>query len=359
MPIRTESHQARLEHDPTEPAGPLVQVVCRGQLSPAPVGQARATAQVVFRTTDQLLESERAEMCDLFLRVFNKNMTRDVFERKFLFTPKGYSYHGLMLYEGTIVGALSAIPLRYKYFDEERMFSLCVDTMIDPAHRGGGHILKMANLVHQGLAQDGVPFIFGFPNEQFYHIQKKLLRYQDIGELDYYLLPLNVGAVAHKLRLFNGLSRSLCKYALAFSRIPRDLPARHNIAKIVDARFERHRYDDGYDRIALPEGALCWYRICEEEGGIRTLYIIDVDPLTPACLARAVRQVFEAALGAADVIMYVGKLASRPAGLWKVPDSKKPRRMRMTGKTLIPGLVDSSVFDVKNWRVNISDFDAR
>ena len=354
MPIHAESHQSRLEHDPAGSPGLLIQAARRGR---RPARQVET--QVVFKTTDQFLEPEREQMCDLFLRVFNKKMTRDTFDRKFFFTPKGYSYHGLMLHEETIVGALSAIPLRYKYFDEERIFSLCVDTMIDPAHRGGGHILKMADLVHQGLVQDGVPFIFGFPNERFYPIQKRLLRYQDIGELDYYLLPLNVGAIAHKLRLFNGLSRSFCKCALAFSRIPRDLQTRYNIAKVVDAEFERHRYDDSYNRIALEEEAVCYYKICEEEDGIRTLYIIDVVPLTPACLSRAVKQVFEAALGTVDIIMYVGKLAARPAGLWKVPDSKKPRRMRLTGKILIPGLVDSSVFDIKNWRVNISDFDAR
>ena len=60
-----------------------------------------------------------------------------------------------------------------------------------------------------------------------------------------------------------------------------------------------------------------------------------------------------------DIIIYVGKLPSRPAGLWKVPDSKKPRKIRMTGKILIPDAVDGSVFNIDNWRVNLSDFDVR
>jgi len=354
MPIRTESHQARLESDPTGSAGPLIQAA-RRERRPA----CEVETQVVFKTTDQLPESEREQMCDLFLRVFNKNMTKDTFDRKFFHTPRGHSYHGLMLHEEAIVGAMSAVPGRYKFFDEERIFALSVDTMIDPAHRGGGHVLKMADLVHQGLVQDGVPFIFGFPNERFYPIQKRLLRYEDIGELDYYVLPLNIGAVVRKLKWLNRLSRSFCRCALRFSWIPSDSQIRYNIAKVADAQFERHRYDGSYNRITLAEGAVCYYKICEEEGGIRTLYIIDVIPPTPAFLTRAVKQVFEAALGAVDVIIYVGKLPSKPAGLWKVPDSRKPRRIRMTGKTLIPGLVDSSVFDIKNWRVNISDFDVR
>ena len=322
-----------------------------------------AETQVIFKTTDRLEESEREQMRDLFLRVFNKSMTKDAFERKFLCTPKGYSYHSLMLHQGAVTGAMSAVPWRYKVFDEEWIFALSVDVMIDPAHRGGGHILKMTDLVHQGLIEDGVPFIFGFPNEQFYPVQKRLLRYEVIGELDYYALPLNIGAVARKLAWFraglDGLSRVACKYAVRSCRIPRDSRSQYNIAKVADAQFEQHRYDASYSRVTLTDGAVCTYKIWEEEGGVRTLYIIDVAPLTRASLARAVKQVFETALDAADLVIYVGKLPYKPAGLWKVPDSRKPRRIRMTGKVLIPGLVDASVLDIENWRVNLSDFDVR
>lgn len=314
---------------------------------------------VAFKRTDQLLESEQEQMRDLFLRVFNKNMTKDAFERKFFYTPRGYSYHGLMLREEVVVGATSAVPGRYKFFGEEQILSLSVDTMVDPKCRGGGHFMKMANLLHQGLISDGIPFIFGFPNEHFYAVQKRFLKYEDIGELDYYVLPLNIGSVVQKLKPLNGLSRCLCRFATRLCRIPGNSEARYDIAKVVDKQFERHRYDGSYSRIGLGEGAECIYKIYEEENGIRTLYIIDVIPLTPTSLTRAVKQICRTAVDAVDIIIYVGKLPSRPAGLWKVPDSKKPQRIRMTGKMLIPDVIDSSVFNVNNWSVNISDFDVR
>jgi hypothetical protein len=315
--------------------------------------------QVVFKTTDQLTVSEQKQMCDLFLQVFHKKMTKDVFERKFFYTPRGYSYHSLMLHGEVVVGAFSAVPGRYSFFGEEKIFSLSVDTMIDSKYRGGGHFVKMANLVHQGLVDDGIPFIFGFPNEHFYPAQKRLLKYEDIGELDYYALPLNIGSVVQKLKAFNGLSRGICRFATRLCRIPKNSEVKCEIAKVIDKQFEQHRYDESYSRIGLADGAECIYKIYEEEGGIRTLYIIDVVPLTAASLARAVKQICRIAFDAVDIIIYVGKLPSRPAGLWKVPDSKKPRRIRMTGKILIPNAIDSSVFNIDNWRVNISDFDVR
>jgi len=314
---------------------------------------------IVFRTTDQLTESEQEQMRDLFRLVFNKKMTKDTFKRKFLYTPRGYSYHSLMLCEGVIVGAFSAVPGRYRFFGKEQIFCLSVDTMIYEKYRGAGHLMKMANLVHQGLISDSIPFIFGFPNEHFYPVQRRLLKYADIGELDYYVLPVNIGSVVRKLKFLNGLSRGFCKFATRFSRIPGNSGAGYNVTKVIDERFEQHRYDEGYSRIALADAAECIYKIYEEEGGIRTLYIIDVVPLTPASLAKGVKRICQTAVNAVDIIIYVGKLPSRPAGLWKVPDSKKPQRIRMTGKILIPDAVDESVFNIDNWRVNISDFDVR
>ncbi|MFC1792575.1 GNAT family N-acetyltransferase [Planctomycetota bacterium] len=319
----------------------------------------KPSTHLAFKRTDQLTESEQEQMCDLFLRVFNKKMTRDAFERKFFQTLKGYSYHGLMLHEEVVVGASSAVPGRYQFFRNKFIFSLSVDTMVDQKYRGGGHLIKMINLVHQGLINDGIPFIFGFPNEQFYAVQRRLLKYTDIGELDYYVLPLNIGSVARKLKSLNVLSRAFCRLATRLCRIPKNSKTKYDIVKVVDKQFERHRYDGSYSRISLGEGTECIYKIYEEEGGIRTLYIIDVIPLTAASLARAVKQICRTAVKAVDIIIYVGKLPSRPAGLWKVPDSKKPQRIRMTGKILIPNVIDSSVFEMNNWCVNISDFDVR
>jgi hypothetical protein len=351
MPISSQPIQDQLD---SSQGSQLAKITQSKQSS-----KSKSRTHVDFKRTDQLTESEQQQMRDLFLQVFNKKMTKDAFERKFSCTAKGYSYHGLMLHDKTVVGASSAIPGRYKFFGEEHIFSLSVDTMIDPKYRGGVHLIKMINIVHQGLINDGIPFIFGFPNEQFYAVQKRLLKYEDIGELDYYVLPLNIGSVVRKLKSLNVLSRGFCSLATRFCRAPKNSKIKYDIAKVVDKQFERHRYDGSYIRIGLGEGTECIYKIYEEEGGIRTLYIIDVVPLTAASLARAVKQICRTAVKAVDIIIYVGKLPSRPAGLWKAPDSKKPQRIRMTGKILIPDVIDNSVFNMNNWSVNISDFDVR
>jgi len=314
---------------------------------------------IIFKETTDFTVQEKQQFRDLFFRVFEKEMDQKLFDRKFLLTPKGYSYHGLMLNEGVIVGTFNAIPYRYKYFGKELVFGLSVDTMIDPDHRGGGHLLEMAKVVYEALTRDGIPFILGFPNEYFYKHEKRILGTRDIGELDYYILPRNVGAVITKLKLLNCLSRACSRIIIGLSKIPKNAEQRYCIEKVVDEEIEKHRYDESYSRITLGDGAICIYKIYEERNKIRTLYIIDVSPLTPASIARAVKQVYGEAGDSIDIMIYVGALSFRPAGLLKVPHSKKPQRIRMTGKILIPELVDNSVFTIENWSVNISNFDVR
>ena len=157
-----------------------------------------SNTSIIFAKTNQLSNREREEIRKLFYSIYKKKMTEDMFERKFLGTPKGYSYHSLLLGNKNIVGAFSAVPWRYKFFGREHFFCVQVDTMIEPEYRGRGYWIKMAKKVHEGLVDDGIPFIFGFPNEIFYPQQKRFLKYDDIGELDYYVMPLNIGNIIRK-----------------------------------------------------------------------------------------------------------------------------------------------------------------
>jgi len=317
------------------------------------------SGNVVFKDTTDLTVQEKQQFRALFLRVFGKKMNQKLFDRKFLYTPKGYSYHGLILDEGVIVGAFNAIPYRYKYFDKYLVFSLSVDTMIAPDHRGGGHLVKMADVVYEALVRDDVPFIFGFPNEYFYKHEKRILGTRGIGELDYYVTLRSIGTVMPELKLLNCLSRAFSWVAIGLSRVPKNAEDKYHIEKVVDEESDKHRYDECYGRITIGDGTVCIYRICEEENRIQTLYIIDVLPLTPTSMARAVKQVYRTAMDSIDIMIYVGAPHFRPAGLLKVPHSKKPQRIRMTGKILIPEVVDDSVFAIENWNVNMSNFDVR
>ncbi|UCD53208.1 MAG: GNAT family N-acetyltransferase [Phycisphaerales bacterium] len=320
----------------------------------------RTTPCFDFRQTDQLAGDEVEQFTGLFNRVFGKALDRAEFERKYRQTPLGHSYHGLMTVEGRIVGAYNLVPYEYRCFGAKRLFGLSVDAMIDAEHRSGPfHLLKMARLAYRPAARDGVVFAFGFPNEQAYTFTCKLLTWKELGQLEFYALPINIGALRPSLRWANPLSR-LC--AAGMVRVPRLFAPKRSdfpVEKVCDDTFRQHRYDARYGVIPLNGGGECTYRVYEEDDGVRVLYIIDVNPLTAHCFAKAVARLHGIAASCADLILYVGWLPFAPKGLWRVPPSLRPRQIRMCGRVLDPKGVDERILQLENWNVNISNFDVR
>jgi len=314
----------------------------------------------VFKRTSELSETDKCQIFELYFKVFGKTLTREYFTRKYLYTALGYSYHGLMLVNRVIVGAYNIIPVRYRYFGKETVFGLCVDTMILHNYRGGPfNVSSIAALVHEAARQDGISFLLDFPNEATYEFTKRVLKWKDIGELDFYILPLNIGSVIPRLRFMNCLSRA---FAAGFVNLPwfrYTAEPKYNIEKVCDKSFEAHRYDDRYVMTGVGGGGRIAYRIYTEEHGIRTLYIIDVNPLTCAFLEEAVREVYRQHSKSIDVILYVGTLPFAPRLLFRVPEPKRPQRVHMCGRLLAPEAIDHRVFQIKNWNVNISNFDVR
>jgi len=315
---------------------------------------------LVLKRTCELSRLEKEQFCLLFARVFPGTLSLAEFDRKYLCTPLGYSHHGLMLADDALIGAYNLIPYTYNYFGMPVLFGLSVDLMIAEDHRGGPfNLLRMAMMAESAVARDGVAFVFGFPNQNAYEFTRRVLGWADIGRLNFYVLPWNIGAVVPRLGWSNVLSRTAVRGILSVPRLTRQTRGDFAIEKASDACFNRHRYDGQHNLIRLHGDGTCVYRICREDERMRVAFLIDVMPLTPKCFTAAVRAVHRAAAHHADVLLYVGRLPFRPGGCLRVPSRWEPRRIRMCGKILRREMVDERVLDIANWNVNLSNFDVR
>ena len=315
-----------------------------------------------LKKSNELSSLEKEQICALFERVFGKQKTLDKFKRQFEGTVLGYAYHGLMIEGGKIVGSYTAIPFKYRFFGKDLIFALSVDTMIDAAFRGSPfNLKKIANLVYTALIEDKIPFVFGFPNKNVYLIRKKLLKWKDIGRLNYYVLPIKVGAFKKIFGWLNFASEITAKIVNAFSgRVdPQNpvAPKPYPIEKVVDDGFLHYRYDDTYEVVKGKEGCYFSYKRGEEKG-VRGAYLIDVFPLQKKWLESAVKYIYQNEKGI-EAILYAGKLPFSAINLFKVPKSLAPKDIKMSGKILIDTLVDDRIFDITNWNVNLSNFDVR
>ena len=59
-----------------------------------------------------------------------------------------------------------------------------------------------------------------------------------------------------------------------------------------------------------------------------------------------------------DLIIYVGNLSSTPANLLKIPKFLlQKKQTTISGKILNSAEVESSIFKISNWNINLSNFD--
>ena len=318
-------------------------------------------SQLSLKKTDQLEEDEKTQFLQLFSLVFSKGMTVSQFDRKYLRTPLGYSYHGWMWANNSLVGAYNTIPYNYYYFGESVTFCLSVDTMVGQQYRRLHPLalLEMANSVVDFMKQDRICFVFGSPNDNAYTYTTRVLKWHRMGELDFYVLPRNLGAVMPRLRWLNFLSR-VC--AGVFVRLParkRRTEPQYPVEKKRNRLFAEHRYDTSYGSVDLDCESECTYKIYCEDFGVRVLYLIDVHPLTPAAFDNAIERVYVKCSHTFDIMLYVGKLPFVPTRMIRVPESRKPRRIQLCGRILDPQIVDERILQIENWNINISNLDVR
>lgn len=306
--------------------------------------------------TDQMTTNEKEAVCILFKNVFNIEKTYDQFIHQFENNEFGYSYFGLIFYDEMIVGSYAVIPLKYNYFGRDVVFGQSVDTMINENYRGNPFLLKkLAEKVYERLQEDNINFVFGFPNDNIYLVRKKILRWKDIDNLDIYLLPIRIGTIKSILRPFNFLGYLMVKTLNYFVKNEMDKSERFDIYKQNSSQFKDYRFTDEYIKINLSENRYCFYKI-QEFNNIKTAFIVDVFPLTKRNLELAVKNIYKSGKQI-DLIAYFGFLPFNPINLFKVPEKYKPKDTFMSGRILNSTKISKDIFDVKNWRVNLSNFD--
>jgi hypothetical protein len=316
---------------------------------------------IEFYKTKNLSEDQQQQIRNLFMDVFNKSMSFDDFQDKFYNNIKGYSYHSVLINEqDMIVGCYSCIPYEYNYFGNKLLFGLSVDTMIQEKYRGNPFTLKkLANKVYSEMVVDGVSFVFGFPNESVYFVRKKILKWEDIGSLKYYFMPLNMRPISTSLKslnifikLYSKLINRLVKNEWCDNEL-----MKKNITKVNDDKFIRFRYNKTYTVIKYKNGYFA-YKVYNE-GDVKTAFLLDVYPMVKCNLEYAVKVIYNEERNNVDMILYIGHLDFGVMNLIEVPKKYEPKSVRVSGKILDVKNVDSRIFDIIKWDVNLSNYDVR
>jgi hypothetical protein len=321
--------------------------------------------EYVTKKTTELTADERGTYCRLFKEVLGRDFTLDDFATKYNSPAFGYSYHGLMMDGGQIVGSNSIVPIHYDYFGTRTLFGLDLDTMIAKSHRGKDvmALKKMWESSIPVMKADGMTLVFGCPNQIAHPFWIKVNKWTMIAQLEYYMLPIRVSKLAKVPAIADVASRIGCGVLNAVAALMPGgrTPVAPPIAKVRDAAFEAYRfggYFKNYRRLGFGQGGTVDYTVVDEERA-RAAYIIDVLPFGPHALRQAVRAVYRREKRNVDAILYVGHLPFPSVNLVKVPRKYEPVPVRMSYKILDDTVVDERAGKVESWRVNLSTIDVR
>jgi len=306
-----------------------------------------------------------SQMTALFNAIFDKTYTEFYFRKKYTKSALGYSFHAIVSYYDKVVGSFTIIPRVYQCKGKEEIMGLACDAFIHEDYRKDELLLKkMFDSLQQMLEVDNIFFLISIPNPIAYPYWKYMVKWKDIGDLGYYILPIRAGVVLKNkfskvISVFNHLFVVTAAWMIApFQR--RDTSSNMHTAMPYalkrDTTLLEQRFDENY--VAISKGPVRFYVRFYNEQDSRVAYIMDVLPMNRHNLDYAVAYITRHFSHKTDVIMYIGSLNFTPRLLYRLPKNKEPRRQPFIGK-YVRTSADKEIFEYSNWSVGLADFDNR
>ena len=300
--------------------------------------------------------------------MFNKTFKKDQeglrgkkdFEKKYLNNFLNFSFHGIMKSKNEIVGCYNIIPYEFTFFSEKKLFGQSVDTTIHSAYRGNIYNLKkLVNLVYEEIKKHKIFFVYGLPNEKFYLVKQKILGWKNVGELEYYIYPINIKNFFEKLSFLNNILYFFVKSFIKFKFV-NNYKYKFFISKIYNKSINLTEYSNNHKIVSNSEYKLIYKEVIKKNyNNAKIIYIIDVLPLTKKNIENSVDELIRTKQDI-DSIVYVGWLKKTPYNLFKIPKFFfRKKQINVSGKILDTTQIQEVVFDISNWNINLSNFDIK
>jgi GNAT superfamily N-acetyltransferase len=297
--------------------------------------------------------------------------------------------------EGETIAAIYAVvPFRARVDSKECVAVQSLDTLTDARYRGRGLFVKLAKATYSRLAESGVGFVYGFPNENSVHGFFERLEWRSLDPLPWRIRPLRVGYLLRRLRVPDGAASRFDRARLPLPRVR--VPPGFAIREVrdFDASFDAlwERFSAG-TRVALRRDAeyLRWrmrrpgarYRVWALDGGgglrgfvatslvesgrVTAGYVMELihDPgekqLGLALLAHALRELVQAGAEVALACNFdhsPNHPAFRSAGFLPLPWRMRAEKVYF-GVRPFADTHAAALLDRKSWYLSCCDFDTQ
>lgn len=316
----------------------------------------------VCRSTE--LTQEEWESYTLgFNETMHRNFSSAFLKNKYTAVYKGYSYHAMLVADnGDLVGGTTVIPCCYEREGERFVCGLAVDVFIREAYREDPLALRrMYKKLIPLLQEEGVVAVMAVPNATAYPYWKNVVKWKDVGSINYWMLPLRAGKILGKKGIAGGILDvgSMFYFGLVYTVSA--------ITSLFDCKDKKYRYsickDDPYysskfsgEAYIKNDGYI--YKI-EDEDGIKTGYVIDAEKdgrRSARVLLRCISAILK---NDVDIILYVGKLGFFQTLMLKVPRKFEPKLLPLTCDLISKDEKYKDMLDINNWDFGLQNYDVR
>ena len=316
-----------------------------------------------FKKTKDLSTEEKSQINELYNVTFknfiNKKRSIEEFLFKYESNILGFSYHGMIKINDNVIGSYNVIPGEFLYFTEKKYFGQSVDTAISNKFKGNIYNLrKLSQGVYNMMIKDNINFVYGLPNRSFYKVKKKILNWNDIGALNYYVYPVSFENFLWKLKILNYPILFFCKLYNLFNFKYKKKNS-FQIEKIGGNNFNKSRYDTSYSILKDEKYIIVYKKVNKEKyNNAQFIYVIDIFPFSNNLLENAVKKISVKEKNV-DLIIYLDIADLKINNMIKVPNFFFKVKANVSGKIINKESVSENIFNKHNWQLNLSSFDVK
>lgn len=168
--------------------------------------------------------------------------------------PAGHSLIWVAEHKEHLVGHFAAVPYRLKAFDEELTASHTIGALVDRKFQNRGLLKFVGEKLMENLAQNNIPFTWGFPNRLAHKFENVILKYNDLLNFDQWRLDQS----DMKKTPANPAIRPVTEFGTQFDTLWKASAMDYPVAVVRNAAYLNWRYlqrpDWKYYPFALNDG---------------------------------------------------------------------------------------------------------
>lgn len=322
------------------------------------------TSTIETFLTTEIPEDLWCSYLNNFNRVFDKEFSLDHFQNKYI-SSCGTSYHSFLIDNNrNVVGAMSVIPMKYFINSKPILVGLIVDLFVVSDFRKDPLVMLKLYVELKRRIKERLGLLVAVPNINSVGYFLNILKFQEIGSLEYRILPLNAGNINFQgNKVLNAGSQFFARVNLfintLFASVIRVSSIDYKIRLDLNEDFMKHRFQGPY-KIYEEKCCRCYYRVVNEDGVIAAyiIYFEFKNKLASRSFLKAIKHIVKKEN--VDLVLHVGSMGFHQTVMMKVPNNWEPKKLPLIYDNIKLDPDDLEVVNnMRHWDFGLINYDVR